>query len=62
MPEIFDLLPHVKKAMNRLRRWLRVYVEELPSIAPDEWWSYARRTAIMLVEGQCRCGRTNCGN
>ncbi len=60
MPEMFDILPHVKKAVNRLRRWLKNFVEKPPHITSAEWWSYARETAIMLVEGQCRCGRANC--
>lgn len=60
MPNILQVLPLVKKAVNKLRRWLVNSIEEFPQIEADDWWSYARLITIMLVERQCNCGRANC--
>lgn len=55
MPDIAVTIPIVKRAVDRLLRYLNQTVVDFPVIDADERWSYARLIAITLDVGKCQC-------
>jgi len=59
MPSWKEVLPTVKEAVRKARRWLERCVEGL-AVDSDDWWIYPYHIATRLVTGRCDCGKSHC--